>query len=145
MTTKYFGEKFDATKVDGNIYIVTKVYVPPSVRKDKSTTLFFNLEKNTMKEISYNDKMDIGTVGYIDADKTHVTTNINGHSINKNNKYYHFRLNRKVTDEDIKNIKQNKMPGFRFSWQYNKEVELWTKFKPDNNQFTRLAIFSIVI
>ena len=69
--------------------------------KGESTTLLFNLEKNTMKEVSDNDQMDIRTVGYIDADKTHVTTNINGHSINKNNKYYHFRLNRKVTDINL--------------------------------------------
>ena len=45
ITTQYFGEKFDATKVDGNIFIAIYVYVPPSVKNDRSTTLLFNLGK----------------------------------------------------------------------------------------------------
>ena len=92
-----------------------------------------------MKEVSDNDQMDIRTVGYIDANKTHVTKNITG--LFEYPKYF-IRLNRKVTDENIKNIKQDKMPGFRFSWKYSQEVDLWTKFNTLNNQFTRSAFFN---
>ena len=137
MITQYFGQNFDATKVDCSIFIEIKVYVPPSVRNDPSTTLFFNLEKNTMKEVSENDQMFIDPFGDIDADKTHVTANITGPFDDDN---YLIRLDRKVTDEDIKNIKQDKMPGLTFSWHYNKDVELRTKHNTRNNQYTRLGM-----
>ena len=64
--------------MDGNILIKINVNVPKSARKKENTTLFFNLEKNTMKEVSDNDQMTMDTVGYIDADKTYVSTNITG-------------------------------------------------------------------
>ena len=99
-----------------------------------------------MKEVSDDDEMSmphifktgIRTVGDIDADKTHVSRNITGPFY----EYYLIGLNRKVTDENIRNIKQDKMPGFRFSWKYNKEVELWTKYRTWNIQFVRLLIFN---
>ena len=135
ITTKHFGDNFDATKVDGNILIKINVNVPKSARKKENTTLFFNLEKNTLKDVSDNDQMYILTVGDIDADKTYV----NEHDTAPLDKFYYIRLNRKVTIEDIKHIKQDKMHGFRFKWNYNKEVELLAKYKTHNNQFTRLA------
>ena len=119
----------------GNFYISILIYVPPRVQHDTNTTLLFNLEKTTIREVSDNDKMTIWTYHMldIDADKTHVITNITGPF----DDYYVIRLNRKVSDEDIRNIKQDKMPGFRFSWKYNKEVELWRKYSYWNIQFTR--------
>ena len=124
----------------GNFYISILIYVPPRVQHDTNTTLLFNLEKTTIREVSDNDKMTIWTYHMldIDADKTHVITNITGPF----DDYYVIRLNRKVSDEDIRNIKQDKMPGFRSLWKYDNEVELWTKYKTDNNQFTRLAFFN---
>ena len=92
-----------------------------------------------MKEVSDNDQMDIRTVGYIDADKTYVSTNWTGPFDYES---YRIRLNRKVTYEDTRNIKQDKMPGFKFSWKYNKEVKMWTKYKTWNIQFIRLAFYN---
>ena len=65
----------------------------------------------------------------------YVTTNITGPF--DDDKYF-ILLNRKVSDEDIRNIKQDKMPGFKLSWKYNKDAELWAKYNAWNNQFTRL-------
>ena len=87
-----------------------------------------------MKEFSDYDTISIKTLGDIDADKTHVSKNITGP--------FWIKLYRKVEDEDIRNIKQDKMPGFRFSWKYSQEVDLWTKFNTLNNQFTRSAFFN---
>ena len=52
-------------------------------------------------------------------------------------KYYSIDLNRKVPKADMKSTKQDKMPGFRFSWKYDKEVTLWAKYKERNKQFIR--------
>ena len=46
-------------------------------------------------------------------------------------------LNRKVPAEDINTIKKEKMPGFRFTWNYDKEVNLWSLYKSNNTYFTR--------
>ena len=50
ITTKYFGEKFHATKVDGNIFFVIRVYISPSVKNDTSAALMFNLGKFSLKK-----------------------------------------------------------------------------------------------
>ena len=55
ISTKNFGDKFNADKVDGNIFIGVQIHVPPSVMNDRSTALLLNLKKNTIKEDS--DKM----------------------------------------------------------------------------------------
>ena len=135
MSTPYFSDKFNADKVDGNIFIQIRIYVPPSVSGNSSTTLMLNLEKNTMKAVSDKDYMYMSTFGIINFDTTHVSRNITGLFSN----HYDTRLNRKVTDEDIKNIKEDKMPGFRLIWSFNKNMESWAKYKFNNTQFTRLV------
>ena len=120
--------------MDGKFFFQIKVYVNRTVKDDTSAILWFNLDKNTMKEFSDYDTISIKTLGDIDADKTHVSKNITGP--------FWIKLYRKVEDEDIRNIKQDKMPGFRFSWKYSQEVDLWTKFNTLNNQFTRSAFFN---
>ena len=95
-----------------------------------------------MFSLSDNDKMATRTDGDIDADETHTYSNITGPF----DYYYWIRLNRKVADEDIRNIEQDKMPGFRLSWKYEKEVKFWARYKfPNkftNNQFIRLSFFN---
>ena len=135
MTTQYFGQNFEADNVERNIFIDIRVSVPLIVQYRTSTSLRFNLEKNTMKKVSENDKMYMSTLGDIDADNTHIIKNITGPTRD----YYRIRLSRKVTNEDIRNSKQYKMPGFQLSWNYDKNVELWASEKNPNNQFTRLA------
>ena len=86
VSTKYFGDKFDADKVDGYINIKIKVYVPHSVVGDKNTTLIFDINKITMKEegeekkkriiilkdVKMKDKIayNCRNTGYIDPDLT---------------------------------------------------------------------------
>ena len=99
ISTKYFGDKFEANKVDSNIYISLKVNVPPSVKGDKNTTLMFNIKKETMKEVSDNDKMYVGLVT-IDADMRHWSVNITGpFSLT-----YSISLDRKLAADDINNL-----------------------------------------
>ena len=52
---------------------------------------------------------------------------------------YAVKINRKLSEHDILNNKQKKMPGFRFLWNYNKNVEPWFKYRKDfyTKQFVR--------
>ena len=93
--------------MDGKFFFQIKVYVNRTVKDDTSAILWFNLDKNTMKEFSDYDTISIKTLGDIDADKTHVSKNITGPL--KYCQYWIFY--RKVKYEDIRNIKQDKMPS----------------------------------
>ena len=109
-------------KVDGGIYIKIEVYVPPSVRGDNNVTLMLDVNKRTMKEVSDNDKMYI-SAGDISADLTHWSKNITAPD-----RFYDIVLNRKVSADDITNMKLEMMPGFRFSWNYNTKIKPLDKY-----------------
>ena len=132
ISTKYFGDTFDANKVDGNIRIVISVNVPHSVIGDNDTTLMFNVKKVTMQKYSSNDQMHFvfcSLVGFgcpttnIAADLAQWDKNISVETY-----LYNLVLDRKVLFEDIKNMKVDKMPGFSVSWHYNKELEAEAMF-----------------
>ena len=82
-----------------------------------------------MKKVSDNDKMTMSIVGDIDVDITHMSKNF---SIGPSKDFFGVLLNRKVSFEEIKNIEIDRMPGFRFSWKYDKDMEPWTKHKTRN-------------
>ena len=127
ISTQYFGEKFNAIKVDGEIYISIYVYIPTSMKGDKN---MFYINKKTMKEVSDNDKLSMTGVGDIDADLTQWSKNITA----PKSGYYKFVLDRRVSADDIKNLELDMMPGFRFTWNYDKQ-EQWSKYS--NNEVTK--------
>ena len=61
ISTKYFGESFHDSKVDGNIYVAIKVNVPESAKKKANITLNFDIKKNVMKEFVDLDKISFGS------------------------------------------------------------------------------------
>ena len=131
VSSQGFGKKFDADKVEENIYISIRIYVPSSAKFDNSKTLIFNLHKNTIEEVSENDKMDMSSIGDIDPYTNHVSQMWNPPTTSA----YFFKLDRKVSVEAISNM--DTMPGFRLSWNYNTNVEDWQKYVDSNKQFIR--------
>ena len=117
ISTQYFGEKFDIGKVDCKIVIRISFFIPPSVRGDENVTLMFHVNKQTMKEVSDNDKMMYEYTD-IDADLTHWSKNITAPG-----SYLSIYLDRKVSPDDITNLKLEMMPGFRLTWNYNTELK----------------------
>ena len=134
ISTKYFGDKFDANKADGNINLQIEVNVPPSVMGDQNTTLMFDIKKETMKEVSDNDRMYISGVGDIDADLPHWTKNITAPS-----SYYIIKLDRRVSANDINNVDLDMMPGFKLTWYYGTHIEPKESFSSETvtKQFVR--------
>ena len=118
ISTQYFGEKLDSTKVDSNIAIEIRVYIPRKVNGDKNTTITFDIEKETMKKVSGEDKMSFGRI-HFDADRTHWSDNFTGPYTT----YYEPKLSRTVSADDIQNLDLELMPGFRVAWKYNKPLE----------------------
>ena len=137
VSTKYFGDKFDADKVEGYIHIDIRVHPPASVWKDRNTTIMFNIEKITMKEDSDNDKIKFGICQDcdIDADVTHWSRNV---TIRYHPPPYYIIMNRKVSSDDINNMDLDLMPGFRLNWNYNYNVEPEPEYNSKQNwQFVR--------
>ena len=57
ISTQYFGQNFDAEKVDRKIYFELIVRPSESAEKKENITLMFAMKKKTIKEFSENDKM----------------------------------------------------------------------------------------
>ena len=143
ISTQYFGNKFEADKVDGRILIKISFSVPPSLIGDTNVTLMLEITKRTMKEVSDNDLMtfdcsDCTTIN-IDADLRKWTKNIT--APNPEYGYYFIKLDRKVSQDDIKNIDLDMMPGFRFTWNYTRVVEPKSIYsnQDKNKQFVRYS------
>ena len=134
ISTQYFGDKFDANKMDGNIHIWIDVNVPPSVKGDQNTTLMFDIKKETMKGVSDNDKMKF-IDDIIDADLTHWSKNFTKPAADR----YYIGLDRKVRADDINEMDLDVMPGFRLTWNHNKHVEPEDRFSNQikSKQFVR--------
>ena len=127
ISTHSFGDKFDAEKVDGNINIFIQVNVPKSLQEMENVTLTLNVDKNTINEFSQNDKTTFSNI-IIDPKEKYFKKNYTNNFING---YIYFfstlahieiKLERKVSQTDIGNLKLQKMPGFRLTWNYDSEA-----------------------
>ena len=134
ISTKYFGEKFQANKVDCFIYVKINVYIPQNVRGDKNTTIMFKIIKETMKEVNRNDNMRFAG-RTIDADLTHWSKDITAPSKSS----YYILLSRKVSADDMRYMDLDMMPGFRLTWNYNKQLKPEAKYSSweKTKQFVR--------
>ena len=143
ITTTYFEQNFDPKLVDEKIYWSVKVYVPENIRNKTDVTLHFNLTKMSVRDIasSSKDMMYVEGLGELAQDKNKDEMNYKppaGDTFT----YRYIVLNRKITKEDIKNTKQELMPGFSLSWYYSglnvtSDVDI-NKFDNDlTNQFKR--------
>ena len=140
ISTQYFDDKFDAEKVDANIYIIIYIKVPPKLVANNNSTLLLNIEKRTIKEANDQDRIAFdcdyycSTKIYFDADSTHWIKNITPIP-----KSADIVLDRKVSQDDIRNMKLEMMPGFRFVWNFDTKIEPETKYKnySTTKQFVR--------
>ena len=123
ISTQYFDNKFDLDKLDGYIYIGINVHVPSSVKDGNNVTLMFNVKKKTMKEVS---EITFCYETVIDAEAESWSRNITAPDSKFG--FYNIELSRDVSEDDMMNMKLETMPGFRFSWNYDTEVEPQDKY-----------------
>ena len=137
ISTQYFGDKYDADKVDGNIAIRITFSVPTEVRRDSKSILSLDVKRNIMKEFVDSDQIYIRSLGVMDADLAEFRPNFTVPF----ESYYYFRHIRKVSDIDIKNMKLDNMPGFRFMWAYNTQTKQSRAYsnRNFNKQYRRSA------
>ena len=90
-----------------------------------NVTLMFDLKKNTIKEVSDNDRIAMQYAS-IDADLTNWYMNIT--APNPEYGYYYILMNRKVVADNIINMNLDSMPGFRLIWNYDSNVKAEDKY-----------------
>ena len=130
VTTQYFGEEFDADKVEtGPLYYLINVWPPASVRNNPKVTLHLDIEKVSMEDLSSGqDRLRVGYTTIIETHKTFNYTPPKG----GNTEYYSIELSRRVIPADLRKQKLNMMSGFRVSWRYS-GVEVVPEAKYYNN------------
>ena len=112
------------------------LYVPPSVKGDRNTTIMLNIQKKSMEAVK--DQMTFVYFADLHADLTHWSKNITAPNPRR---YYDIYLDREVPTNDIENMDLDMMPGFRLTWKYDKDVEPEPIFsnQEKTKQFNRLV------
>ena len=129
VTTHYFGEQFDAAKVEtGPLQYTVYVYTPASVRNNANVTLHIEVEKVSLGYLSSGgDRLRVGDTPLFD---THRTFNFTPPT----HDYYYIQLSREVLPADVRKQKLDMMPGYRVSWHYSStEVEPEAKYYNDTS------------
>ena len=111
--TQYFGQNFDASKVDTDVALKVRVFKP-----DGDYTQHFVIEKTSMKDL---------TVGKDELKFDYVI--INGDTRSFNYTYPETKslnLVRKVTRADLQTQKLDIMPGFKITWYYSESITTTT-------------------
>ena len=83
-----------------------------------------------MEELSNNDKIifDSDTATALDPHLTHWSKNMTAPL----EASYSISLVRKVLTNDLKNVKLENMPGFRFTWNYHKQMNPWSRYRNES-------------
>ena len=134
ISTQYFGEKFDADKIEAAMILQIKIQPPDNVRKNKNATLNFVVEKKSLAGITIGfDQLSTGDQSqwYQEAFETGIATR-NYTALSE--RYIIFR--REVTKEDVSRQNLILMPGFQLNWYYS-GIEAIPEPKYFNKAFVR--------
>ena len=134
VTTQYFGEQFDANKVETDLRYTVRVYTPASVRNNPNVTLHLDVEKVSLEDLSSGqDTLEVPVTKMME---THRTFNYTPPT----NVYYYIQLSRNVLPADVRKQRLDMMPGFRYTWHYSgMEVEPEAKFYNDIHYQSTMA------
>ena len=111
VSTQYFGDKFDAYKMDRNISYIIIIYPPPSVQNNPNVTLHFVMDNNLLKDLS------MGYDGFQALDGEGKVENVAAFSIRNHTppgSFQSISFRRAVILADAKKQNLELMPVFRF-------------------------------
>ena len=147
VTTEHFGEQLMSELIERKLYYLIEVSPPESVKRKKSVTLHFKMEKVSMAGLAKSSKDSVIIPGsdIPDTDQTSVYTNFTPPGEDSRipffiNSRQLMLLTRDVSSEDVEQMKLDVMPGFNFSWWYSgAEVTPDNKYKDNDmsKQFVR--------
>ena len=139
ISTKHYGEKLNVNLVKSPIRIQLDISSPKVARKNQNCTLSIEIEKNSLQELADGQEVYyFSGHGHLKPEGDVLKSNITGP---KNS--YSFSLYRKVSKLELSSIKLRTMPGFKFKWFYNNNVEPDPEYvqTPVTAEFIKLADF----
>ena len=147
ISTKYFGEKFNAVKVKADLNIIVDIHVPESIRYNENVTLNLEIENILLKNLSSGeDSFTVANIYWINDHQTEILEAFSPPIDACATMYGCFdsrnvALLRKVSSDDVRKMKLNVMPGFRVKWYYSSKdqtkIEAEAKYRYDNSDFAR--------
>ena len=115
VTTQYFREQYQPSRVRRKVYYQVGVYPPESVRNNTNVTLHFNLEKVSMTGLA--DGLRVDGVQNLESELTSYSRAFSPPA--DDDDYRMVDLTRNIViEEDLANIGMEQMPGFRLTWYY---------------------------
>ena len=131
ISTQYFGDNFDTNKIQEHFRYAINIGPPLQQKDNPNITLYIEVEKNIL-----------GTFDtFFSSSEDSVTTLLKELSPPKSG--HSYLLSRKISPEEINELQENLMPGFRLKWYYN-EVLYPDKFQSVSiYQFSRYNTVSI--
>ena len=147
ISTQFFGEQFDADKVETLLLYNVYVYPPASVRKNTNVMLHLDVEKVSLEDLSSGYKHRDRQYDRFYVQNSRVNTTQRSFNFTPPTSYnYKIKLDRDVLTADVKKQKQNFMPGFRYTWHYSGiDVEPWAKYINHPRTMAFIRNYSIMI
>ena len=118
VNTQYFGEQYQSHLVKMNMNYGVNVYPPLSVRNNPNVTLHFKLEKVSMTGMSVGWDNVVVEGDNLDAGLSSVTYDFNPPAKDGEDKRWIALIRKNITQEDLKTMDIESMPGFKLSWYY---------------------------
>ena len=112
ISTQYFGHEFDEYKIEKYFFYFASINPPHNYKYNSSVTLYIEVEKNIKPEFdqfwSDNEIPEVITLNRIESPPG-------------DNKLYQLR--RDISEDAVKDLQMDLMPGFRLTWYYNEKLE----------------------
>ena len=102
---------------------------PESVQGNSNVTYFVDVKKVTIQAAEEKAEMNLNYVFPVPNDLYHYNFSVNGQLMADFK--IDISMNRKLSEDDIKNSKEKYMPGFRLTWYYNVKTEPLDRFSID--------------
>ena len=143
--TQYFGEKFNATNIDaGDIMIHIHIRSPLSFSKDQNEiNLQFTIDKVTMSEYSDKDKLTLSQFESLDPNVNHLSRNMSISELDAERIIVENK--RKLTMEDIRNLKLDQMPGFQLTWHFNESLVAFKMYEHDMDIYQKPLAYKMFV
>ena len=128
ISTKYFGEKFDAVKVDPDIQFQITMNPPPNVVNNDTLdniTIQIEIHKASLKDLSTgkdNFHFNPWNYGVVDEDVTHIDDSF---APNQPVSACIVTTDRLTSMESIRNVNMDLMPGMNITWLWDWDIDYY--------------------
>ena len=121
ISSQYFGEKFDAEKVETDLYYYIMIQIPKTINAQDHLTLHLQIDKISMKDLSNGEDKITTVYKSLSEDTTHFVKNYT--DLKYGNRGIWIKYERKVLKDDVLEMNMDQMPGFKISWYFNGNIE----------------------